>query len=164
MLCSDWTVKFLIVRKDLTARDRFCRVSNSIHRNDPKIRVHRWKIKKTWNTHTLPNYYGYYTLLDIITTRAILILNSNMSAILIIKSRVNWPNMTVMPNSEEMLVFRNIETNWRNHSYHGKEISITHSKCVSVSLAIQHSNFMRRIVMSSVCDMSASTTFFDIIS
>jgi len=48
--------------------------------------------------------------LDIITTRAALVLNSYNSAVLIIKSRVNWPNMTVVPNRKAMLLLRNIET------------------------------------------------------
>jgi len=38
------------------------------------------------------------------------LLNSYESAVLLIKSRVNWPNMTVVPNREAVLLLRNIET------------------------------------------------------
>ena len=75
-------------------------------------------------------------MLDIITTRAVLVLNLFECAVLIIKSRVNWPNMTVVLNREAKLLLRNIETHWRNNCCHGKEISITYSESVSVSLVI----------------------------
>ena len=36
------------------------------------------------------------------------------------------------------------------HCYSGKEINITHSECMSVTLGIQRSMHMRRIILSSV--------------
>jgi hypothetical protein len=45
---------------------------------------------------------------------------------------------------------RNIEARSRNRFCRGKTVSIVYSKCVSVSLVIQHANRMRRIILSSV--------------
>jgi len=45
---------------------------------------------------------------------------------------------------------RNIEARSRNHCCHGKAISITYSKFVSVALGIQHAMRMRCIIMSFV--------------
>jgi len=55
-----------------------------------------------------------------------------------------------------MYVQRNVEVRSRNHSCHGKAISITYSECVcvcvSTPLVIQHAKRLHRILLSSeVC-------------
>ena len=50
----------------------------------------------------------------------------------------------------------------RNLCCSGKEISITHSGCVSIDLDIQNAMRMCRITPS--CDLPGSTIFFHIIS
>ena len=42
----------------------------------------------------------------------------------------------------------------RNHYCHGKAISTTQSACVCVRLVIQHAQYMRRIVLSSVTSLA----------
>ena len=44
----------------------------------------------------------------------------------------------------------NTQVRSRNHCCRGKAISITYSKCVTVSLVIQHAKRMRSIMLSSV--------------
>jgi hypothetical protein len=45
---------------------------------------------------------------------------------------------------------RDKEALWLNPCYRGKEINITYSECVSVTLITQHTKRMRRIILSSV--------------
>ena len=42
----------------------------------------------------------------------------------------------------------------RNHSCHGKTISVTYSECESVALIIQHAKRMRRIVLLNVARLA----------
>jgi hypothetical protein len=49
-----------------------------------------------------------------------------------------------------MYVERNIEALLSNHCCHGKAVSITYSKCVSLALGTQDVMCMRRIILSSV--------------
>jgi hypothetical protein len=46
-----------------------------------------------------------------------------------------------------MSVHRTIEACPQNHFYHGKAISVTYSKCVSVAVVIQHAMRMCRIIL-----------------
>jgi len=54
-------------------------------------------------------------------------------------------------------VWRNIEVCSCNHSWSGKTISITYSKCVCVALGIQHAMRMRHI---AICGLPRCTIFF----
>jgi hypothetical protein len=45
---------------------------------------------------------------------------------------------------------RYVEAPSRNHSCHGKSISITYSECVFVALGVQHAKRIRRIIVSPV--------------
>jgi len=54
------------------------------------------------------------------------------------------------------------ETRSRTHCCRGKEICITYSEPVSITLVIQHTKRMRLIMSSVTCP--AVTTFFHIIS
>jgi hypothetical protein len=60
-----------------------------------------------------------------------------------------------------MYVERNVAENSRNHCCHGKEMSITFSESVFVTLGIQHAMRMRRIAM---CGLSGPTKLFHLIS
>jgi hypothetical protein len=51
---------------------------------------------------------------------------------------------------QAMYVLSNIEARSLDHCCRGEAISITHSECRSVALAIQHAKRMRRIILSSV--------------
>ena len=44
----------------------------------------------------------------------------------------------------------NTEVHSCNHCCHGKAVSVTYSKCVSVALVIKHAQCMHHIILSSV--------------
>ena len=60
-----------------------------------------------------------------------------------------------------MYVQRITEERSCDNCYSGKAISITYSKCVYVTLGIQHAIRMHHI---AICDLSGCTTFFHFIS
>jgi len=53
---------------------------------------------------------------------------------------------------------RNTETRSRNHCCRVKEVNITYSECVSVTLVIQNAMRIRRIILS--CLLSGCVLFF----
>jgi hypothetical protein len=74
-----------------------------------------------------------------------------------------WRNIS-SHTSQTMYVWRSIEAPSCNHCCSGTAISITYSECAFVSLGIQHAMRMRLIILSSVADLSGSTTYSHIIS
>jgi predicted histidine transporter YuiF (NhaC family) len=102
-----------------------------------------------------PSYYFHFVqiILEHVTNI------SNVLRILVGKRSCLW-------RSQESLVLlhykqdrqwtykRHIEMRSRNHSCHGKIISVTYSECVSVALVIQHAKRMRRMVLSNVAGLA----------